>query len=1318
LRDEFANSITDMQKLFLFPCPGAVMKKFFLVSVKRNLNGRMYLRQHKRMIQVAFFAMLFVVLNLVIGMNGCDCNDSNNSNAPSVTNGTPPVSQTQGFPFNSNDLFNNQLYNATGAFYKRGAMDAGALHANAATTTVTLPSLLLSFPPPLYGLAQTVNYAQTNASSGVYVTSSTPAPTAAPEVLGVQRQSDCSFSLVGMSTTETSFPTSLPFTATGTATYNADFGTYLHAVSGLPAQTVQFPLGCKGAQLGIASQSLVFVGPDSKGDQVFVGLVPILGYAVVLLNPGSGTLSATPLPQAVSLGLASLTFNVADVNGDGINDLIAIEGYSTTQSVDGVYVFLGHADGTFANPVQYAAGPNPEAAVIDDVNGDGKLDLIVDDGQFGPNNIFTLLGNGDGTFKPAIIAGGSSDLNVANYTALATGDFNGDGKKDLVLSDGEILLGNGNGTFAASAFTLPINLPAGNGGIPVVGDFNHDGKLDVALNIPIINGNPANSGEVMVFLGNGDGTFTAGASYVNIPGSGHMATEDVDGDGNLDLILGSGDNGVYSADTYTNGVFQFLMGRGDGTFAGAPSYQNVAYGGLNPVAPTFAVGDFNGDGKPDILTDMMSNNNIQGMVLLAGDGQGNFTQGATIKGDYPLALVAADMNGDKKLDAVYIGYLSGTYTLDIALGNGDGTFQTATDVPLPSGKFNDFVVGDFNGDGKPDVMITMTSFSTNAGAIYLFLGNGDGTLQSPVSIDTPPQAWGLAAGDFNGDGKLDFAVTNNGSSNTTGAVLVYLNQGSGAFAKPVSYAASMFPGPIVVADVNKDGKPDLVVASEDNATITSSNPFGPHGTLNVLLGNGDGTFQTALSSPLNGPMYSNLAVADMNQDGIPDVVVGDDGPPFFYTQVLYGKGDGTFPTGNSLQMGLAAQSVTAVDVNGDGRPDLLLTTGTSYASLDVFVNQYSGKTISTLPATTTALSVTPNPAVAGQTVTFTAQVTAASGSTVPTGTVNFMNGTTQLGTGTLNSSGQATYTTTSLAVGSYPVTAVYSGDTNFSGSTSPAVTLVVNAQPVAASTTTTLVTSAATANAGQNVTFTATVAGPSGSTGEPTGTVTFLDGTSTLGTGTLNASGVATYSTSSLSVGTHSITAQYSGDTNFAPSVSSAITETILAAPTFTLATKTTSLSITPGQSGTTTLSVTPVNGFNQAVSFACSGLPSEAACSFSPATVTPSGTTASSTTMTITTTAASSSRNSNPWPFAGGGLTLALGLLFFRRRKRLPALLCLTLLLGIGGMAIGCGGGSASKPPSNLGTPAGTSTVTVTASSGTGTSAITQSATLTLTVQ
>lgn len=370
-------------------------------------------------------------------------------------------------------------------------------------------------------------------------------------------------------------------------------------------------------------------------------------------------------------------------------------------------------------------------------------------------------------------------------------------------------------------------------------------------------------------------------------------------------------------------------------------------------------------------------------------------------------------------------------------------------------------------------------------------------------------------------------------------------------------------------------------------------------------------------------------------------------------------------------------------------------------------------------STTTTLASSLNPSTSGQAVTFTATVAGTAGSTpAPTGSVTFLDGTTTLATVTVSSSGTAAYTATLLASGSHSITALYSGDTTYASSTSAVLTQVVN--PVAMINTTTSVSSSANpSTSGQAVTFTATVTAPAGSTPSPTGSVTFLDGTTTLGATALTPSGSAGFSTSALSAGTHQITAQYSGDTTYAGSTSAALAQVVNAAavPGFSLSVSPATITVTPGQSGTVTLKVTPDNGFNQAVSFACSGLPSEAACSFSPVTVTPNGTAASSTTMTITTTAASTSRNSSPWPFAGGGTVLALGLLFFRRKKRLPALLCLTLLLGISGMAIGCGGG-ATKPPGNTGTPAGTSTVTVIASSGSGASAITQTAALTLTVQ
>ena len=200
-------------------------------------------------------------------------------------------------------------------------------------------------------------------------------------------------------------------------------------------------------------------------------------------------------------------------------------------------------------------------------------------------------------------------------------------------------------------------------------------------------------------------------------------------------------------------------------------------------------------------------------------------------------------------------------------------------------------------------------------------------------------------------------------------------------------------------------------------------------------------------------------------------------------------------------------------------------------------------TTTTLPGTTTGLTSSVHPwSVFGQPVTFTATVTAKSpGAGTPTGTVTFKDGSSTLGTGTLNSSGQAMFTTSTLAVGPHSITASYGGDATFSGSTSSPLT-----QTVRKAGTTTLVSSSANPSvSGQAVTFTATVTAKSPGAGTPTGTVTFKDGSSTLGTGTLNSSGQAMFTTSTLTVGSHSITASYGGDTTFKEGTSPKFTQTV-----------------------------------------------------------------------------------------------------------------------------------------------------------------------------
>ena len=415
------------------------------------------------------------------------------------------------------------------------------------------------------------------------------------------------------------------------------------------------------------------------------------------------------------------------------------------------------------------------------------------------------------------------------------------------------------------------------------------------------------------------------------------------------------------------------------------------------------------------------------------------------------------------------------------------------------------------------------------------------------------------------------------------------------------------------------------------------------------------------------------------------------------------------PTVAALVGGYEDGSMFVSD-NATGSPQPIYMQGTSV--------QGTGTSSSTM------LVSSLNPSAAGQSVTFTATVTGPSGNmTVPTGSVNFLDGTTTLGAVDLNASGVATYSTSSLSAGSHSITAAYSGDSNFNGSTSNVVSQVVSGAAKLSSSTT-VTSSQNPSGQGQSVMFTAAVAGPSGNMTMPTGTVTFMDGTNTLGTGSLNASAQATYSTSSLSTGSHSITAVYGGDAIFSGSTSTALTQTV-GTPSFNVSFSPTSVTVSAGQSGKTTITVTPQNGFNQPVTFACSGLPAASTCSFSPSTVTPNGSAATST-LTIATNVAMTPLHA-PSPFGPlerkallAVVLFGLGGLFSARRRWKSLFCAVILLAGLGLAVSGCGGGGGNNSGSGSGsggsstTPAGTSTITVMVTAG----SLSQNGTFTLIVQ
>jgi hypothetical protein len=350
----------------------------------------------------------------------------------------------------------------------------------------------------------------------------------------------------------------------------------------------------------------------------------------------------------------------------------------------------------------------------------------------------------------------------------------------------------------------------------------------------------------------------------------------------------------------------------------------------------------------------------------------------------------------------------------------------------------------------------------------------------------------------------------------------------------------------------------------------------------------------------------------------------------------------------------------------------------------------------TKASTITILASLPNPSSFGASVTFTATINVvAPGSGSPSGTVTFFDGATTLGTGALNAQDVATISTMTLILGFHAITATYAGDANFTGSTS--ITPVT--QVVKTGTTTVVMSSLNPSNLGQNVTFTATVTAASGM---PTGTVNFFDGATLLGASVI---GVGTVSTTTLTSGTHTITAQYSGDPNFNTSTSAPLTQTVTT-PDYSVTAAPTALTITAGQSGNITFTVTPINGSKQVATFSCNNLPLRSMCTFVPPSVTLNGVNPANSVGTIMTTANTAvpfSTRPNPLtPSARPGLLVilfGLALLLLpmvaRRVPRRLAFACAVL-----GLTVGLGA-CVNTPKVFTGTPPGTYTVNVVATAG-----------------
>ena len=565
--------------------------------------------------------------------------------------------------------------------------------------------------------------------------------------------------------------------------------------------------------LAVGSGAFSVAAGDFNGD----GILDLASVAQgnntvsVLLGKTDGTFK--PL-VSYPTGPAPTAVVVGDFNGDGNLDLAVTNGncvyvypsYDCGPST--VSILLGNGDGTFRPHFDYSAGTQPSSLVAGDFNGDRKLDLAIGNAD---GSVSVLLGNGDGTFQTQTVYA------ACGGQALTIGDFNGDGKLDLAVACPQsvsVLLGNGDGTFRK-------HLDSGAGGDALAaGDFNGDGHLDLVV-----------TGDYFytsVLLGRGDGTFVLNATY---PGGASAVIGDLNGDGKADLVIAGG-GGI----NFSNGSVAVLVGNGDGTFQPGVQYGAVPTG-LVPVDIAL-LADFNGDGKLDLavassqcalFTCPTTGPGAVSILLGLGDG--------TFLGEQEYAfppgagtVISADFNGDGKPDLA----AQGGNGLGVFLGNGDGTFQAEVPTTLtqPPGEI---AAGDFNGDGKADLATVFSNCVNNIcspGDAVVLIGNGDGTFQPPVEYTVGLGPQNLAVGDFNGDGKPDLAVSG------PNIVSILLNNGDGTFKPHVDYPTGGSPGQIATGDFNGDGKLDLVViepSGQSTVSLLLGNGDGTFGAIWTTL---------------------------------------------------------------------------------------------------------------------------------------------------------------------------------------------------------------------------------------------------------------------------------------------------------------------------------------------------------------------------------------------------------------------------------------------------------------------------------------------------
>jgi len=954
------------------------------------------------------------------------------------------------------------------------------------------------------------------------------------------------------------------------------------------------------AQTYVGAFTVAVTIGDFNGDGIADLAVATSGGVDIYTGLGNGTFGQIASYQTGGNNSGS-SMAAGDLNGDGKTDLVLA-------SELGALILLGHGDGTFNQPVQIEANSIFLSIAFADIDGDGIPGLV---GVTATNSVAVMRGSGIGTFWGAV-----DQPVVAGSFALAVADVDGDGTADVVVAGGgiSVLLGGATARLSIAATHRGI-LTQGQGGIPFTitvtngfdlawsGPVSVTATLGPGLSATSLGGSgwtcvlatltctradslalgasyPAITALVAAASGltgtvtsifvvswdSGQSSTALDSAYVHFPSSTMLGASP------NPAVLGHAATLTATVTTGATGQVMFYGGTTPLGSAALSSGQAVLLTSLLPAATTSLYAAYAGDSNygPSISAPQIQNVTpvpINGLLPPA-----SYSVGAP-----PVWIGVADFNGDGKPDVVTVNSNGNAGSISVLLGNGDGTFQPAVSYPAGAGSATSGVVGDFNGDGKTDVVVASGS------GLYLLAGNGDGTFQAAQMVEASHSYEYLLCADLNGDGKLDLVAVSQPN------IIPLLGNGDGTFQELPSAGtlAALDGPPLAIADMNGDGKPDLVA-------LSTSYPA----SANVLLGNGDGTFQSAIAGAATNLYAMAFAVGDFNGDRKPDVALvypdgiavllgnGDgslqapiksslsNAPGYFalagdfdgdgkvdlayagyYTFAVYlafGNGGGTFRDGVPLPTDSEYVMVAQADLNGDGKPDFVVSNPETW-TVDVFLGtQISGLTISSSHAgnftagRTGAYQLTvQNPAFpTTQTITITVTDTLPAGFTATSingdGWSCTLSSLTCTRPNTLNTgqSYPAIVISVDVAAGLPASTLTNQASVTYGGTMATAT----DSTSIVVPSTTTLAVSPVPSALDQPVMMTATVSAGA------TGTVMFSDYGVPIGTASIIGAQAA-FSTRLLLSGPHSLVATYAGNSANAPSSSAVAAGSVNASP-------------------------------------------------------------------------------------------------------------------------------------------------------------------------